>query len=96
MATAELSLPLDERDLPERYEVINDIVVEKPFMSTFATFIASALIRELILAQQSKQTGHVMGECLFRIPLCNDRRRNRRPDAAFVSFARWPKERAIH
>jgi Uma2 family endonuclease len=39
--------------------------------------------------------GRSSERCFFRLPLKEALFRNRRPDVAYVSFARWPSERAI-
>jgi Uma2 family endonuclease len=77
------------------YEIIDGIRVELPPMSVYATLIASELARKLGNHGETHELGKAIAEGLFRLPLDRDRNRNRKPDAAFVSFARWPKDRPI-
>src|SRR5438128_2665384 len=73
------------------YEVVNGQVVEKPPMASYPGEIASLLLWHLTTFVRENQLGKVVGEVLFRI----DRATNlqRRPDLAFVSDARWPRNR---
>ncbi len=58
-------------------------------MSVNATLVTTALSGHLF--NQTKASGRIATEGLFRLPLPVDR--NRRPDIAFVSFDRWPQDR---
>jgi Uma2 family endonuclease len=73
------------------FEIIDGQRVELPPMSVSATLIATDLTTHL--ASQIKGIGRTAMEGLFHLALPIDR--NRRPDIAFVSFARWPKDRPI-
>jgi Uma2 family endonuclease len=75
------------------YEVVNGQRVEIPPMSAYAGKIASRLMTELNIHARAHQLGEAVVETLFRLPLTEDRGRNRQPDVAFVSYQRWPADR---
>lgn len=81
--------------LPERYEVVNGEVVEVAPMSGFAAEVANRIRDELSHHARAARSGRARMDMLFRLPLPEDRHRNREPDAAFVSFARWPEDRPL-
>ncbi len=94
-ATALLSAP-DRPDIfPDNalYEVIDGQYVELPSMGVRESHIANRLARKLGNHAESEELGHVETEVLFK--LFPNRDRKRRPDLAFVSFERWPKDRPI-
>lgn len=93
MSTAETLTPLpklvrDEFD-HEHYEIIDGVKVELPPMSVDSQVLGSRLARHLSNFGIDKNIGEAYVEVLFKLPLKKDR--NRRPDVAFVSYARWPK-----
>src|SRR5207248_11543481 len=55
--------------------------------------VATNLLGELAFFSRAHPIGWPLSEMLFRLPLHGSR--NRRPDVAFVSFERWPKNRPI-
>jgi len=71
------------------YEIINGERVVLP-MSYFATLIASRLFQLVGAFLLTRDLGHWVSEGLFYIPQPADR--DRRPDLAFVSYQRWPKQ----
>jgi Uma2 family endonuclease len=73
------------------YEVVNGQVVEKPPMGTYETWIASRLMRWMISCDPEGRFGQVVIEMLFRIDQATELQL--RPDLAFVSHARWPRDR---
>ncbi|HEX8204021.1 MAG TPA: Uma2 family endonuclease [Isosphaeraceae bacterium] len=75
------------------YEVVNGRRVEIPPMSAYAAKVASRLVTELNIQARAHQLGEAVVETLFRLPLAEDRGRNRQPDIAFVSYDRWPVDR---
>jgi Uma2 family endonuclease len=77
----------------ELYEVINGQRVTLPPMSIFASWIASRLFLFLGPFARAHDLGHVVSEGLFHMPQPIDR--DRRPDLAFVSYQRWPKNRPV-
>jgi Uma2 family endonuclease len=77
------------------YEEIDGRRVEMPPMSTLSAKVMSRLIRLAGPYADAHGLGEFFGEILFQLPLAG-RTRNRRPDVAFVSYERWPKERADH
>jgi Uma2 family endonuclease len=79
----------------EFYEVVNGERIGKPLMSAYAVKVGSTLVRKLGAFADDKELGEVVGEMLFRLPLREDASRNRRPDLAYVSFARWPADRPM-
>jgi Uma2 family endonuclease len=82
------------RDL-EFYEVVNGERIGKPRMSAYAGKVRSRLFGEMGVFLNDKALGEVVIEMLFRIPLKKDASRQRRPDVAYVSFARWPADRPM-
>ena len=69
--------------------------VELPPMSIYAVVIATELSRKLGNHGEAQNLGRAVTDGLFRLPLARDRNRNRQPDVAFVSYARWPRERPL-
>jgi Uma2 family endonuclease len=71
------------------YEIVNGERVEKP-MSTFENVLAGLLFNALCNHAAASGSGRATVEVMFDLPnLANDRR----PDVAFVSYQRWPKNR---
>ena len=62
-------------------------------MSAYASRVASLIVRRVGNFAETKDLGVAVTETLFRLALPVDR--NRRPDVAFVSFERWPKDRPM-
>jgi Uma2 family endonuclease len=77
--------------LPDRYEVIDGRIVEMAEMSVESGDIANTISFRLTEFGDRQAQGRGYGEILFKLPLPVDR--NRRPDAAYVSYSRWPKNR---
>jgi Uma2 family endonuclease len=75
------------------YEVVDNQFREIEYLGASETYLASTLSRFLAPFAWSLGLGHVVIEVLFLL----DRSRNiqRRPDLAFVSFDRWPRNRRI-
>jgi Uma2 family endonuclease len=73
------------------YEVINGKYVEKP-MGAFQTMFASALASYLSYPGGAKRLGRIVTEMLF---LLNAAGLKRRPDVAFVSYERWPRQTPV-
>ena len=96
MSIAEL--PRTTGDAPARddeplYEVINGQIVEMPPKSFHSTKIGSRIVRKVGGHADDNNLGEVVSETLFRLPLEEDAHRNRRPDVAFVSYERWPRDK---
>src|SRR2546422_159597 len=72
----------------ERYEVIDGVRVEREPMGAFETVLASWLCHLLNSFAAGKKLGLAVSEVLF--VLNAQRNLRRRPDVAFVSYARWP------
>jgi Uma2 family endonuclease len=75
------------------YEIIDGQRVELPPMSVYASWVASLLVRQLSVFADKHPIGQPFAEMLFRLPLNGSR--NRRPDLAFVTYERWPKNRPV-
>lgn len=76
-----------------RYEIIDGRRVELPPMSLYANWISFEIASEIRSFAKANNLGIALTEALFHLALTIDR--NRRPDVAFVSYERWPKERGI-
>jgi Uma2 family endonuclease len=75
------------------YEIVNGQWMEKLPMSAYATRIAFLIARYLDSFAETHRLGRAGTEYLFLL----DPARNlqRRPDAAFVSYERWPADRPL-
>jgi Uma2 family endonuclease len=75
------------------YEIVDKEFRELPPMSAREIHLASTLFRMLSNFAWNHELGHVESEMLFLLnPLKN---LQRRPDLAFVSFERWPRNRRV-
>src|SRR3989304_8104210 len=72
------------------YEVVNGQIVEIPPMGVYETYIASLLLQCLV---GQKKSGRAVMEPLFDFTRTLDKKR--RPDLAFVSYDRWPREKQV-
>ena len=72
----------------ERYEIIDGVRVEREPMGAFETVLASWLCYLMNSFAAGKKLGLAVNEVLFVLNAA--RHLNRRPDVAFVSYARWP------
>jgi Uma2 family endonuclease len=75
------------------YEIVRGIVVEKPAMGVYETHIASELFGWLRSSAEVRGLGRLESEMLFCLDAAADLQR--RPDVAFVSYQRWPRDRAV-
>ncbi len=73
----------------ERYEIINGGRQEHAPMGAFETVLASWLCYLLNSFAMGKKLGIAVNEVLFTLDTHRDLKR--RPDVAFVSYARWPE-----
>jgi Uma2 family endonuclease len=73
------------------YEIIDGRIQEKPPMGAFEVVVASWLHEFLAPYVRAHGLGWSVCELLFRVD--GERGLSRRPDLAFLSFERWPKER---
>ncbi len=87
------SILLGDTDEQALYEIINGQRVESPPMSVYATWIANQLVAELAIFTRIHDAGRPVHEMLFSLLGSTDR--NRRPDAAFVSYLRWAKSKPL-
>lgn len=81
------------RDEP-LYEIDNGAKVEKPPMGTFPVLVGSILDQLLGAHARANHLGRVVAEMLFKINKAGDPQR--RPDVAFVSYERWPRDRKVN
>jgi Uma2 family endonuclease len=84
---------VSETDDEPLFEVINGKMVELEPMAFHSTKLASKLVRKIGAFADAYGLGEVVAETLFRLPIEEDPQRNRRPDVAFVSYKRWPKDK---
>ena len=91
--TPEMSLgsPLEGDTL---YEIVDGRRVEKPPMGTFQIFVTAILDQQLGGFARTNRLGRVFPEMLFRINPAGSPMR--RPDIAFVSYGRWPRDRKVN
>lgn len=76
------------------YEVVNGRIVAPPLMGSSEVWIANALNRSLLLHFAGVGLpGRTAVELLFRISTAPNHQR--RPDLAFISYERWPKDRPV-
>lgn len=75
------------------FEIVNDQRVELPPMGVPENFIAFDLAAAIREFSRPLQLGRAITETLFRLRAQPNLQR--RPDAAFVSYERWPKGRGI-
>jgi Uma2 family endonuclease len=68
-------------------------VPEKPAMGAFETWIASDLFSRLTRSTEVCGLGRIFSEMLFSLDAAADLQR--RPDLAFISYQRWPRDRAV-
>jgi Uma2 family endonuclease len=78
-------------DLP--YEVVDGQVVELAPMGAYEIRIATVLAVHLETFARQRQWGRAVQEMLFDLTATVQRKR--RPDVAFVSYDRWPRQRRI-
>jgi Uma2 family endonuclease len=78
---------------PPLFELVDGRRVDL-LMSAQNDLLGSQLLIFLGALVLPKKLGYVVHEVLFELPLV-ERTRSRRPDLAFVSFARWPENRRL-
>jgi Uma2 family endonuclease len=81
--------------LPDRFEVVNGEIVEVPPMSFYAVEVANLLAQAIARYLQANDIGRSRIDILYRIPLPEDKTRNRNPDVAFISYDRWARDRPL-
>ena len=75
------------------YEVVNGKIVELPPMGAFEVDVASILFGYLVQFTHTQKVGRIESEMLFLLDAVTGLKR--RPDLAFVSYARWPRKKRI-
>ena len=83
-------LPQDDDIL---YEVVDNKVVELGPMGAHEIWLATELVVHLMNFARQHQLGRAVQEMLFDFTAMVQRKR--RPDAAFVSYERWPRQRRV-
>jgi Uma2 family endonuclease len=73
----------------ERYEVVDGARVEREPMGAFETVLASWLCHLIMSFAVDRKLGLAVNETLFVLDATRDLKR--RPDVAFVAYARWPE-----
>lgn len=75
------------------YEVVDGVVVEKTNVGARELWLANVLGGLLKALPGAAEAGQVLVEMIYDFrPALNH---ERRPDVSFVSFARWPQDRAV-
>jgi Uma2 family endonuclease len=93
-ATLPLNIDAPPAGAGDFYEVINGQVVEPPPMSAYETWIANDLNKAILFHFANVgEVGRTSIELLFRIR--EEPNLQRRPDLAFVSYDRWPRDRPV-
>ncbi|HJT76993.1 MAG TPA: Uma2 family endonuclease [Gemmataceae bacterium] len=85
--------PLTPGEIDTLYEVVNGQRVELPPMGAYETDLASVLTQLLGAFARAQNRGRVEAEMLFLIDQAAELQR--RPDVAFVSYERWPRNRRV-
>ncbi len=98
MNTAEVLTPMptlvrDDLENRDHYEIIDGVKVEMPPMSVDSQIIGFRLAYHLTSFGGAKDIGQACTEVLFKLPLAKDR--NRKPDVAFVTYSKWPKNKSF-
>jgi Uma2 family endonuclease len=75
------------------YEILDGKRVELPPMGAYAVRVAFKLGAKMEHFAETRELGVAITESLFRLQ--SEPNLQRRPDAAYVSFQRWPKGRRI-
>jgi Uma2 family endonuclease len=83
-------LPQDDDIL---YEVVDEQVVELGPMGAREIWLATILVVHLTNFARQHQLGRAVQEMLFDFTAMVQRKR--RPDVAFVSYERWPRQRPV-
>jgi Uma2 family endonuclease len=93
MSTATLPPARAWTDDDALFEIIDGVRVELP-TSAENVYLANELSHQIDAFARPRSLGRSVVEILFELPLA-DRSRIRRPDMAFVSFDRWPRNRPL-
>lgn len=80
-------------DAEKFYEVVDGQRVESALTDAFETVLATTLSGILALFLKGSRLGRLASETLFQMDPVRDLQR--RPDLAYVSYERWPRERRV-
>ncbi len=72
------------------FEVVNGMKVALPNMSAYSSQVAQWILLALYDHVNQSKSGTVLMHALFGTSIRRDPNRQRRPDVAFLSKARWP------
>jgi Uma2 family endonuclease len=78
--------------LPDHYEVVHGEVVGVRELSRYSSEVANVLRDHLYDNADLRRLGRIRHEMLFHVPLPDDATRKRKPDCAFISYERWPRD----
>ena len=93
MATALLPPPATESlDSDDLYEIVDGKLVEYS-STTYASITTNRLAQQIMHFVEGRNLGEALVLALFHLPL--EVERQRRPDVAFISTARWPQDRPM-
>src|SRR6266571_9202265 len=81
------------RDEDSLYEVVDDQVVELAPMGAYEVWLATVLTEYRGRFARQHRLGRAVQEMLFDLTATVQRKR--RPDVAFVSYDRWPRQRRV-
>lgn len=84
---------VEEFDSDTLFEYVDGERLELPPMSSPASDVMTELASRLRVFGAAQKLGRGFGETLIKFPLPVDRRR--RPDASFIPYSVWPKERQL-
>ena len=87
----DVGLPL--LDPHKDYEVVDGLIVEEPPLGVYEIRMANRLARSIAFFDPSEDLGEVVIELLFILNHSPSLRR--KPDVAFVSRDRWPRDRSM-
>ena len=96
MSAAEVLAPMQrlwDDSIDRDWEIVDGVRVEMPPKSVDSQVLASDFAYHLNTYGFGKDIGIACVNVLFNLPLNVDR--SRRPDAAFISYARWAKNRPV-
>jgi Uma2 family endonuclease len=75
------------------FEIVDGLRVEKPPMGDIQTWVATILVARLWHHAQTNRLGRVVSEMLFKFNPPGTPQR--RPDLAFLSYERWPRNKKL-
>jgi Uma2 family endonuclease len=80
---------------PARWEIIHGRIVKPTPRSWLSSEVANRVRDELLSYGSETDTGRPRSAMTFHLPISADRTLARRPAVAFISYDRWPADRAL-